>query len=120
MMIVNFSQFSQIHAPVITEIDLSSAKGTQGNPAPKRGMTTMVFLALGRDCTAYEILYDARHSSVMLATSNNIASISSPILSASAVTDSERPLVAILTSDGLVHVRSPSCLAVPLTTIGKK
>ena len=55
MMIVNFSQSSQVHAPVITEIDLSSAKDTQGNPGPKRAITAMVFLALGRDCTAYEI-----------------------------------------------------------------
>lgn len=39
--------------------------------------------------------------------------MASPILAAGAVW----PWVAVLTSDGLISVRSPSCMAIPLRTV---
>lgn len=39
--------------------------------------------------------------------------MASPILAAGAVW----PYVAVLTSDGLISVRSPSCMAIPLRTV---
>ena len=116
--IVTFSQSEQMHAPVVAEINAIADPNTNLTIS-RRAMTTMIFLALGRNCTACELLYDARHASVMLATSNTIASLSSPIMDASTSSTSNRPLVAVLTSDGLIHIRSPSCLAVPLSIIGK-
>ena len=49
-----------------------------------------------------------------------IATLASPILAALGIQSTSRrtgPLMAILTSDGLVHTRSPSCIAIPLSTI---
>ena len=49
-----------------------------------------------------------------------IATIASPILAAVGIQSTSRrtgPLLAILTSDGLVHTRSPSCITIPLSTI---
>ena len=121
--IVTFSQSGQMHATIVTEISTTKEQSSNTTSTnlnmSRRAITTMIFLALGRDCTACELLYDARHASVMLATSNTIANLSSPIMSASTICDSSRPLVAILTSDGLIHIRSPSCLAVPLSIVGK-
>ncbi len=52
---------------------------------------------------------------------HGIATLASPILAAlglqSTSSRSCGPLMAILTSDGLVHTRSPSCIAIPLSTI---
>jgi len=36
---------------------------------------------------------------------------------ASSTLEQQEPLVAVLTSDGLVHTRSPSCISIPLSTI---
>lgn len=49
-----------------------------------------------------------------------IVTIASPILAAVGIQSTSRrtgPLLALLTSDGLVHTRSPSCIAIPLSTI---
>ncbi len=52
---------------------------------------------------------------------HGIATLASPILAAVGLThpkaSSSSPLVAILTSDGLVHTRSPSFISIPLCTI---
>jgi len=52
---------------------------------------------------------------------HGIATLASPILAAlglqSTSTSRTGPLMAILTSDGLVHTRSPSCISIPLSTI---
>jgi len=126
-LIANFSKSSQLHSPVIMEfehIDPSSTSSGKGNDADvylnmtsKRAITSMVLLTCGRDFTACEVLFDTRHSSLILAESDLVATLKSPILDASSVCIANRPLAIILTSDGLAHVRSPSCIEVPLATI---
>lgn len=49
-----------------------------------------------------------------------IATLASPILSAVGIKSTSKktgPLIAILTNDGMVQTRSPSCIAIPLSTI---
>ena len=49
-----------------------------------------------------------------------IATLASPILAAVGIQSTSKrtgPLMAILTNDGLVQTRSPSCIAIPLSTI---
>jgi Vam6/Vps39-like protein vacuolar protein sorting-associated protein 39 len=51
---------------------------------------------------------------------HDITSLTSPILAAvgiKATSARSGPMVAILTSDGLVHTRSPSCISIPLFTM---
>jgi len=106
-------------------------------------VTSLVVLASGRECTTIDIesIPDANAVSTIekggsvlggvvrtaiqsSACRHGIATLPSPIVAAASLTGgsgvgdiSSGPLVSLLTADGLVHIRSPLCIAVPLTTI---
>jgi len=123
--IISFAQSSQVH-PVIC-IDMK-------DPSVEDGWSC-VFCASGRECTIVDVNVWNNGGSMMgggggLATSttlaedinnvscspprhNVITTVASPILAAA----SSWPFIAVLTSDGLISIRSPSCLAIPLRTV---
>lgn len=106
-------------------------------------VTSLVVLASGRECTTVDIesIPDANAVSTIekggtvlsgmvkttiqsSACRHGIATLPSPIVAAASLAGgsgvgdiSSGPLVSLLTADGLVHIRSPLCVAVPLTTI---
>ena len=108
-----------------------------------RSVTSLVVLASGRECTTVDIesIPDANAVSTIekggtvlggmvrttiqsSACRHGIATLPSPIVAAASLSGgsgvgdiSSGPLVSLLTADGLVHMRSPLCVAVPLTTI---
>ena len=108
-----------------------------------RPVTSLVVLASGRECTTVDIesIPDANSvqtiekggnvlgGKVMTAIKSSacrhgIATLPSPIVAAASLSGgsgvgdiSSGPLVSLLTADGLVHIRSPLCIAVPLTAI---
>ena len=106
-------------------------------------VTSLVVLASGRECTTVDIesIPDASAVSTVekggtvlggmvkttvqsSACRHGVATLPSPIVAAASLVGgsgvgdiSSGPLVSLLTADGLVHIRSPLCIAVPLTTI---
>ena len=108
-----------------------------------RPVTSLVVLASGRECTTVDIesIPDANAvqtiekggnvlgGKVMTAIKSSasrhgVATLPSPIVAAASLSGgsgagdiSSGPLVSLLTADGLVHIRSPLCIAVPLTAI---
>lgn len=98
----SFQQTSQVHPIILVDLQDDSLSDDWSS----------VFLASGRECAVVDILFDGtilnpakpRHGSVTMA---------SPILASAA----SWPVVAILQSDGLVSIRSPSCLGISLRTV---
>jgi len=173
--ITTFAQSSQVHPVIAMEVMTSSSNLTPATSATNtniiqhlRPITTLVFLASGRECTIVEIVSvpDAKavnrivgkttgtisNSTVMMEGGGgmmvstsiksmtpkqqqqqqqqhgiSMATLPSPIVAAAPLSRISRagvggnlssgPLVALLTVDGLVHIRSPLCVAVPLTSI---
>eukprot|EP00985_Skeletonema_marinoi_P004573 scaffold1984_cov113-Skeletonema_marinoi.AAC.2 len=130
---------------VLSSNDGSTASSASSGDVMRylRSVTSLVVLASGRECTTVDIesipdanavstiekggtvlggmVRTAIHSS---ACRHGIATLPSPIVAAASLTGgsgvgdiSSGPLVSLLTADGLVHIRSPLCIAVPLTTI---
>ena len=165
MKIASFGQSSQVHPVIVVEIlaDANSlstrASYSTSDESLMRPITSLVFLASGRECSTVEITSLPNGSS-----SSNIggegivpttvkltsrsqkkhgsytATLPSPILAVASVPPiaaargesssrgsssvcrrggdlSSGPLIVLLTVDGLVHVRSPSCIAVALTSV---
>jgi hypothetical protein len=103
--ILSFAQSSQVHPVIVLDLLDKSLDPDWSS----------LFLASGRECAVVDLYFGPasapsiscskpRHGSVTLA---------SPILAAAA----SWPWVAVLTSDGLISVRSPSCLAITLRTV---
>jgi hypothetical protein len=188
--IASFAQSSQVHPVIAVEIvmsppiqtminhDRSSLLSLEGVISKYiRSVTSLVFLASGRECTTVEITSipdnsagaatggsgaggdrnkgdgGARSQSAVIASSSSsigggmvlsttiksmshskihgMATLPSPILAAAPLPPvrqstngdgggsglSSGPLIALLTVDGLVHIRSPLCYAVPLTSL---
>lgn len=107
--ILSFQQSSQVH-PVIV-IDLLDRSLVMD--------WSSLFLASGRECAVVDLYCASDHNyshETALSCSkprNGTVTVASPILAAAA----SWPWVALLTSDGLISVRSPSCLAIPLRTV---
>ncbi|KAL7444662.1 hypothetical protein ACHAXM_009583 [Skeletonema potamos] len=128
---------------VAGEISSSSSSSSVDVMRYLHAVTSLVVLASGRECTTVDIesIPDANAVSTiekggtvlggMVRTAiqssvcrHGIATLPSPIVAAASLTGgsgvgdiSSGPLVSLLTADGLVHIRSPLCIAVPLTTI---
>lgn len=98
----SFQQTSQVHPVILLELQDHSVNEDWSS----------LFLASGRECAVVDIFYNGtlltgskpRHETVTTA---------SPILAAATAW----PIVAILQSDGLVSIRSPSCLGISLRTV---
>jgi hypothetical protein len=102
--ILTFGQSSQIHPVIIVDIQDRSIDSDWYS----------LLLANGRECAVVDIQHDPHHDMVSAAPPRTgTVSLASPILAAA----SSWPFLTLLTSDGLVSMRSPSCLAVPLKTI---
>ena len=94
--IVTFPQ--SVHAPLAIALDHSTTED---------GWFT-VFVASGRSCAVVDL-----HATTLQSHARGIVTVAAPILAAV----SSGPLVVWLASDGLVSLRSPACLGVPLQTI---
>ncbi|KAG7369653.1 coatomer gamma subunit appendage platform subdomain containing protein [Nitzschia inconspicua] len=102
--VMSFGQSSQIHPVIIIDIQDRSMDPDWYS----------LLLANGRECAVVDIQYDSHHNSVSAGSPRNgTVTLASPILAAA----SSWPFLTLLTSDGLISLRSPSCLAVPLRTI---
>jgi hypothetical protein len=148
--ILAFGQSSQVHPVIAMEVMTSAdcnASKTLNNEYLLKPITSLVFLASGRECTTLEIVsvpdpqYSVGKSGQHRIVPTNIEShpprhgichFASPILAAAALPKSSHasrlrqrvgesltsaPLVALLTVDGLLHIRSPFCLSVPLSSM---
>lgn len=122
--VLSLTQSSQVHPAIVTPIS-----GTHSSP--------LIFVASGRECTTciVSLIEGAIHvspsssnniissthnpNSAIHSNNNNheIISLTSPILSAVSLSCSHQTYVAILTTDGLVQLRLPVCIAVPLRTV---
>jgi hypothetical protein len=153
--ILAFGQSSQVHPVIAIEVVTSldgmpdSSLTTDDMTKFLKPITSLVFLASGRECTTLEIISSPDSLSVStlgkgaatrLVTTNikclppkhGVCNFASPILAAAPLAstkggDTSRgtnrgsltsgQLLALLTVDGLVHIRSPFCLSVPLSSI---
>jgi hypothetical protein len=100
--LLSFAQSSQVHPVICVNVH---------DPTIDEGWSCL-FLASGRECA----VVDLQHSHHQVSCSpprHGVVTMASPILAAGAVW----PWVAVLTSDGLISVRSPSCMAIPLRTV---
>jgi hypothetical protein len=159
--IMGFGQSSQVH-PVIAIEAITSLDDTMLSDSYilrddvtnfLKPITSLVFLASGRECTTVEIISSPDPLSVSalgkgaatrlvtttiksLPPKHGICNFASPILAAAPLASmkgrdntssrggtssrgslTSGPLLALLTVDGLVHIRSPFCLSVPLSSI---
>ncbi|KAL3938280.1 MAG: hypothetical protein SGBAC_006782 [Bacillariaceae sp.] len=102
--IASFSQSSQIHPVLCLDIQDKSMDPDWAS----------LFLANGREACVVDVQLDSSNSSVSCAPPRSgMISLASPILAAA----TSWPWLTVLTSDGLVSIRSPSCLAIPLKTV---
>ena len=104
--LVHWTQSSQVHPAVALELRDMSLEADW----------SCLFLANGRECAVVDLYYGPPSQPRLSGSNkprNGIVTTASPILAAAA----SWPFVAILMSDGLISVRSPSCLAVSLRTV---
>lgn len=103
--ILSLTQSSQVHPAIV--LDLQDESVDQD--------WSCIFLANGRECAAVDMYYGPPSAPRISFTKprNGNVTLASPILAAA----SSWPWIAILTSDGLISVRSPSCMAIPLRTV---
>lgn len=104
---------SQVHPVVMCDVDDYSLTDNSWS---------CWFLANGRECAVVDVYYDAYHqglpsssatSSIRACPRQSTAVLQSPIVSAA----SSWPWLVVLTSDGMITLRSPSCVAIPLQTV---
>jgi len=140
---------SSVHPVVILEVKTNQPVAQK---VPANIISSLVFVASGRECSLIEINYSITPpstSNISLITSTSarhgIITFPSPILAATstllpssrvrtnkgASTKAQKPLhnenqnranasvslLAILTADGTTHIRSPSCMGVPLCVL---
>ncbi|KAL7551985.1 hypothetical protein ACHAWF_015197 [Thalassiosira exigua] len=155
--ILTFAQSSQVHPAIVVEVSSSPSydvlcPGSNDVARYLRPVTSLLFLASGRECASVEIssVPDPRAAAAagqggsvvggLVTTSvrgstprHGTATLPSPILAAAPLTASNGsvsdnfgreggdlstgPLVALLLADGLVHIRSPACVAVPFSSV---
>ena len=103
--ILSFAQSSQVHPVIVLDLKDQSLATDWSS----------LFLASGRECAVVDLFYGPSSAPAISCTKPRHGSVTlaSPILAAAA----SWPWVAVLTSDGLVSVRSPSCLAITLRTV---
>jgi hypothetical protein len=98
--ILSFHNASQVHPILIQDIrDVSTD-------------WSALFLGSGRECAVIDLWKDTDLDSVTASPRHTIQT-TSPILSIAPVW----PWIALLTSDGLISIRSPACLAITLRII---
>ena len=100
--LLSFAQSSQVHPVICVNVH---------DPTVEEGWSCL-FLASGRECAVVDLQH-AHHQVSCSPPRHGVVTMASPILAAGAVW----PWVAVLTSDGLISVRSPSCMAIPLRTV---
>jgi hypothetical protein len=100
--VVSFAQSSQVHPVIVLDIQ---------DPSMDPDWSSLL-CANGRECAVIDIQY-AQNQVSCAPPRNGMVTISSPILAAA----TSWPWLALLTSDGLISIRSPSCLAIPLKTV---
>lgn len=108
--ILSFQQSSQVHPVIVIDLHDRSLDVDWSS----------LFLASGRECAVvdlYACASDLNYSNETVLNCSKprhgIVTAASPILAAAA----SWPWVALLQSDGLISIRSPSCLAIPLRTV---
>ena len=103
--VASFAQSSQVHPVIVLDL-----KDKSMDPE-----WSCLFLSNGRECGIIDLHYGpASHPIISCGKARNgMVTLASPILAAA----SSWPWLAVLTSDGLISVRSPSCLAIPLKTV---
>lgn len=101
--LISFAQSSQVHPVIILDTKDSSMDPDW----------SCFFLANGRECAIIDLHHPEGGSLSCGSPRNGVVTLASPILAAAA----SWPWVAVLTSDGLVSIRSPSCLAISLRTV---
>jgi hypothetical protein len=102
--LVSFSQSSQVHPVIVKDVQ---------DPSMSDGWSCL-FVASGRECAIVDLQFT--DSPRLLSCSpprNGTVTVASPILAAAP----QWPWMAILTSDGLISIRSPSCISIPLRTV---
>jgi len=104
--LLSFQQSSQVHPAIVLDLQDKSLDAHWSS----------LFLASGRECAVVD-LYSApdNYGHVLNCSKprNGTVTVQSPILAAAA----SWPWVAVLQSDGLISIRSPSCLAIALRTV---
>lgn len=132
--LLSFHHQSSIHPVII--IDVKQQQEDYEHTMEDR---SLVFLASGRECTTLEISYNNNNNTSsnddfptdnkknpIQVQKNAIVSVSAPIVSATSISlqnnkkgsgSSTSSMLALLTSDGLIHLRSPACLSVPLNIV---
>jgi hypothetical protein len=103
--LISFSQSSQVHPVIALDLRDESLDADWSS----------LFLASGRECAVVDINYGPPSAPTLSASKprNGIVTLASPIRAAAACW----PWIVVLTNDGLVSVRPPSCLSVTLRTV---
>lgn len=103
--ILSFAQSSQVHPIIVIDILDKSLESDW----------SCLFLASGRECAVVDLCCGPPPTPRISSSKprNGVVTLASPILAAS----TSWPWIAVLTSDGLVSIRSPSCMAIPLRTV---
>ena len=101
----SFSQSSQIHPVILVDVNDKSINQNEWSA---------LLVGNNRECAIIDLHHDSRyHTASVSAPRNGSVTTQSPILAAA----SSWPFITLLTSDGLISVRSTSCLAIPLKTV---
>lgn len=103
--VLSFSQSSQVHPVIALDLRDESLDDDWSS----------LFLASGRECAVVDLNYGPPSAPTLSVSKprNGIVTLASPILAAAA----SWPWIAVLTSDGLVSIRPPSCLSITLRTV---
>jgi hypothetical protein len=103
--ILSFTQSSQVHPVIVLDVQDDSLDADW----------SCLFLASGRECAVVDLYYGPPSTPRISCTAprNGSVTLASPILAAA----TSWPWLVVLTSDGLISIRSPSCMAIPLRTV---
>jgi hypothetical protein len=103
--LLSFSQSSQVHPVIALDLRDESLDADWSS----------LFLASGRECAVVDLNYGPPSAPTLSASKprNGVVTLASPIRAAAACW----PWIVVLTNDGLVSVRPPSCLSVTLRTV---
>jgi hypothetical protein len=100
--LLSFVQSSQVHPVICVNVH---------DPSIDEGWSCL-FLASGRECAVVDFQYQAGQVAAS-PPRHGVVTMASPILAAGTAW----PWVAVLTSDGLISISSPSCMAILLRTV---
>jgi hypothetical protein len=102
--LLSLAQSSQVHPVILCNVN---------DPTLDESWSCL-FLASGRECAVVDLSYQQANGQVTCSLPRHgVVTMASPILAAGTAW----PWVAVLTSDGLCSIRSPSCMAIPLRTV---